>query len=74
MKQLFVLALIVMIASAQSESPGTRCVLVAGVGCGELILNKTRHSDFLADAEAEKRYATASPSLSLSGQTRCWTR
>jgi hypothetical protein len=59
MKPLFVLALIVMIASAQSESPGgTRCVLIAGVGCGNLVLNKTRRSDFLADAEAEKRYAT----------------
>jgi hypothetical protein len=57
-KHLFVFALAALIASAQSEGPATRCVLVAGVGCGNLIVEKTRRSDFLADAETEKRYAT----------------
>lgn len=57
MKLLFVLALIVMIASAQSETPKTRCVLVAGVGCGNLILEKTRRSDFLTDSDTEKRFS-----------------
>jgi hypothetical protein len=57
-KQLLVLAVIVVIASAQSESPGTHCVLMAGVGCGNLVVHKTKRSDFLGDAEAEKRFAS----------------
>ena len=57
MKQLFTLILIVTIASAQSENSGGRCGLVAGSGCGKLVLNKTRRSDFLINTEAEERYA-----------------
>jgi hypothetical protein len=58
MKHLLVFIAFVMIASGQSESPGTHCVLVAGVGCGNLVVNKTRRSDFLPDAETEKQFAT----------------
>lgn len=59
MKQLLVLVVIVIVASAQSESPaGTHCVLVAGVGCGNLVVHKTKRSDFLRDAATEKRFAS----------------
>jgi len=57
-KQLLALAVIVIVASAQSEIPGTHCVLVAGVGCGNLVVHKTKRSDFLPDAATEKRFAS----------------
>lgn len=58
MKQLLVVAVIVTIASAQAERPGTYCVLVAGVGCGNLVVHKTKRSDFLGDAQTDKRFAS----------------
>jgi hypothetical protein len=58
MRQLLVLAFILKIASAQTESPGTHCVLVAGVGCGNLVVHKTKRSDFLGDAQMEKQFAS----------------
>lgn len=58
MKQFLVLALLVVIASAQTEGPGAHCVLVAGVGCGNLVVHKTKRSDFLGDAQTEKRFAS----------------
>jgi hypothetical protein len=51
------LALFVTSALGQSASPGTPCVLVAGVGCGNLTLEKTRRNDFLSDDAAEARFA-----------------
>jgi hypothetical protein len=58
MKQLLIFAVIVMTASAQTHTVDARCVLVAGVGCGNLFLNKTKRSDFLPDAATEKRFAS----------------
>jgi hypothetical protein len=57
MKQLLVLFTAVIIASAQTKGPGTHCVLVAGVGCENLVVHKTKRSDFLPDAAAERRFA-----------------
>lgn len=31
--------------------------MVAGVGCGQLVLGKTRRSDIVPDSETEKRFA-----------------
>jgi hypothetical protein len=56
-KELLLLLVILTTASAQTESPATHCVLVAGVGCGNLLLHKTKRSDFLPDAATEKRFA-----------------
>ena len=57
MKRLLAFAMMVTMTYAQSEGPGTHCVLVAGVGCGNLVLQKTKRSDFLPDAATEKRFA-----------------
>jgi hypothetical protein len=37
--------------------PKGPCKLVPGVGCGDLIINKSSRGQVLADKEAEKRYA-----------------
>jgi len=57
MKRLLAFATMVAMTFAQAEGPGTHCVLVAGVGCGSLVLGKTKRSDFLPDAVTEKRFA-----------------
>lgn len=60
MKRLLILATVLimtMTAFGQTENQGMGCTLVAGVGCGNLVLNKTRRSDFLGNTEMEKQYA-----------------
>lgn len=56
---LLTIVLIAMNSWGQSvPTPGRTCVLMAGVGCGSLIVNKTRRGDFLGDPETEKRFAS----------------
>jgi hypothetical protein len=57
MKRLLAFAAAVMMSCGQVQSPGTHCVLVAGVGCGKLVLGKTRRTDFLPDARTEDRFS-----------------
>ncbi len=57
MKQILVILVLAINSIGQSQNAGVSCILVGGVGCGNLVLEKTRRSDFLPDAETEKRFA-----------------
>jgi hypothetical protein len=37
--------------------PNTHCKLVPGVGCGDLVINKSARTQVIADKGSEKRYA-----------------
>jgi hypothetical protein len=56
----FLLIMVVVVASSSGQSPtlARPCILVAGAGCGNLIVDKTKRADFLPDLETEKRFAS----------------
>lgn len=57
MKQVLVILVLAISSIGQSPSAGASCVLVAGVGCGNLVLEKTRRSDFLPEPGAATGFA-----------------
>jgi hypothetical protein len=53
-----VVVILAINAWGQSAAPGSPCVLVAGSGCGNLVIEKTRRIDVFVDAQTEKWFAS----------------
>jgi len=49
--------MVVTVASGSGQSPtlARPCIFVAGAGCGNLIVDKTKRADFLSDHETDQR-------------------
>ena len=64
------LIMVVVVASGGGQSPTSTwpCILVAGAGCGNLIVDKTKRIDFLPDDETEGRFASQGAYLLVPGR------